>query len=137
MQPKGDTRQCLVTKDWGENPADKDITGWKSCNTHTDKNTRGCALMRQTHTQISTHLILSKKSQRWAGEEREGGRWPERRQSFFILPRQQKGTVGNCEPGLNLASGPCTSEGGSGEGRCARQKSENPGERVEVLFEDA
>lgn len=34
---RGHASVLSVTKDSGRNPADKDITGWKSCNRHTDE----------------------------------------------------------------------------------------------------
>lgn len=46
------------------------LDGKKLQQTHKQKYTQVCALMRQRHTEISTHLILSKKM----GESRESER---------------------------------------------------------------
>lgn len=64
MQSKEDARQCLVTKDAGGKkiPQTKILLGGEVATNTQTKYTRVYTLMRQRHTEIPTHLILSKKS---------------------------------------------------------------------------
>lgn len=108
---KGVTRQCLVTKDRGENPADKDITG---CNRHADKiHTKRTQRLRlhideTTCRETSTLNPLREESEMdQAGEV--DGRWPERRQCFSFFPDSMRAfwvmasrTLGADAPEQNL-----------------------------------